>query len=119
MLPDLEKLIEDFYCERKPIASICIASVLVARVLKGVKITLGKDGEFSRETFSQFHVLPPRSLNRRRYLLHQRFATTVFLQFTILSFSAGERLAARRCYQEGQKHGSENRDEKREGSDEM
>ncbi|XP_043508436.1 glutamine amidotransferase-like class 1 domain-containing protein 3A, mitochondrial [Frieseomelitta varia] len=43
VLPDLEKLIEDFYCEKKPIASICIASVLVARVLKGVKITLGKD----------------------------------------------------------------------------
>ncbi|XP_048261800.1 ES1 protein homolog, mitochondrial-like [Bombus terrestris] len=43
ILPDLEKLIEDFYCEKKPIASMCIASVLVARVLKGVKITLGKD----------------------------------------------------------------------------
>ncbi|CAD1479004.1 unnamed protein product [Heterotrigona itama] len=43
VMPDLEKLIEDFYCEKKPIASICIASVLVARVLKGVKITLGKD----------------------------------------------------------------------------
>lgn len=43
VLPDVEKLIEDFYCEKKPIASICIASVLIARVLKGVKITLGKE----------------------------------------------------------------------------
>lgn len=41
--PDLEQIIEDFYYEGKPIASICISSVLVARVLKGVKITLGKE----------------------------------------------------------------------------
>ncbi|XP_043258068.1 glutamine amidotransferase-like class 1 domain-containing protein 3A, mitochondrial [Colletes gigas] len=41
--PDLEKLIEDFYCEKKPIGSICIASVLIAKVLKGAKITLGKE----------------------------------------------------------------------------
>lgn len=69
MLPDLEKLIENFYCEKKPIASICIASVLVARVLKGVKITLGKDGEFlERETFFPNFSFVPQSLNRRRYL---------------------------------------------------
>ncbi|XP_076751955.1 glutamine amidotransferase-like class 1 domain-containing protein 3, mitochondrial [Xylocopa sonorina] len=43
VLPDLEKLIEDFYCDKKPIASMCISSVLIARVLKGVKITLGKE----------------------------------------------------------------------------
>ncbi|XP_011069067.1 PREDICTED: ES1 protein homolog, mitochondrial-like [Acromyrmex echinatior] len=43
VLPDLEKLIEDFYCEKKPIATMCIASALVAKVLKGVKVTLGKD----------------------------------------------------------------------------
>ncbi|KAM0730536.1 Glutamine amidotransferase-like class 1 domain-containing protein 3, mitochondrial [Formica fusca] len=43
VLPDLEKLIEDFYCEKKPIGSMCIASVLIAKVLKGVKVTLGKE----------------------------------------------------------------------------
>ncbi|CAL1673966.1 unnamed protein product [Lasius platythorax] len=43
VLPDLEKLIEDFYCEKKPIGTICIASVLIAKVLKGVKVTLGKE----------------------------------------------------------------------------
>lgn len=43
VLPDLEKLIEDFYCEKKPIGAICIASALVAKVLKGTKVTLGKD----------------------------------------------------------------------------
>ncbi|XP_033322975.2 glutamine amidotransferase-like class 1 domain-containing protein 3, mitochondrial [Megalopta genalis] len=40
--PDLEKVIEDFSCDKKPIGAICMASVLVARVLQGVKITLGK-----------------------------------------------------------------------------
>ncbi|KAG7190467.1 hypothetical protein KM043_006570 [Ampulex compressa] len=43
LLPDMQKLIEDFYCEKKPIGTICIASALVAKVLKGVKVTLGKD----------------------------------------------------------------------------
>ncbi|XP_011687674.1 PREDICTED: ES1 protein homolog, mitochondrial-like [Wasmannia auropunctata] len=43
VLPDLQQLIEDFYCEKKPIATMCIASAVVAKVLKGVKVTLGKD----------------------------------------------------------------------------
>ncbi|XP_029044471.1 glutamine amidotransferase-like class 1 domain-containing protein 3, mitochondrial [Osmia bicornis bicornis] len=43
VLPDLEKLIEDFYCAKKPIATMCIAGILVARVLKGCKITLGRE----------------------------------------------------------------------------
>ncbi|XP_076279114.1 putative glutamine amidotransferase-like class 1 domain-containing protein 3B, mitochondrial [Lasioglossum baleicum] len=40
--PDVEKVIEDFFCDGKPIGTICIASVLVARMVQGVKITLGK-----------------------------------------------------------------------------
>ncbi|KAG5324305.1 GAL3A protein, partial [Pseudoatta argentina] len=48
VLPDLEKLIEDFYCDKKPIATMCIASALVAKVLKGVKVTLGKDCKLVR-----------------------------------------------------------------------
>ncbi|XP_011645689.1 ES1 protein homolog, mitochondrial-like [Pogonomyrmex barbatus] len=43
VLPDLEDLIEDFYCEKKPIGTMCIASAIVAKVLKGVTVTLGKD----------------------------------------------------------------------------
>ncbi|XP_012055215.1 PREDICTED: ES1 protein homolog, mitochondrial-like [Atta cephalotes] len=43
VLPDLEKLIEDFHCDKKPIGTMCIANALVAKVLKGVKITLGKE----------------------------------------------------------------------------
>lgn len=45
VLPDLQKLIEDFYCEKKPIGSMCIASAVVAKVLNGVKVTLGKECE--------------------------------------------------------------------------
>ncbi|XP_031841157.2 ES1 protein homolog, mitochondrial [Nomia melanderi] len=41
--PEIEKVIEDFSCDKKPIGAICISSVLVARVLQGVKITLGKE----------------------------------------------------------------------------
>nr|XP_012146602.1 PREDICTED: ES1 protein homolog, mitochondrial-like [Megachile rotundata] len=47
ILPDLEKLIEDFSCAKKPIATMCIASVLVAKVLKGCKITLGRESPCS------------------------------------------------------------------------
>ena len=44
ILPDLERVIKEFSCEKKPIGAICIAAALIAKVLKGVKITLGKDG---------------------------------------------------------------------------
>ncbi|XP_024944441.1 ES1 protein homolog, mitochondrial-like [Cephus cinctus] len=43
LLPDLERVIEEFSCDKKPIGTICIAAALVAKVLQGVKITLGKD----------------------------------------------------------------------------
>lgn len=44
----MEKLIEDFYCEKKPIGTMCMATMVVAKVLKGVKVTLGKDCELDR-----------------------------------------------------------------------
>ncbi|KAK2584100.1 hypothetical protein KPH14_006543 [Odynerus spinipes] len=43
VIPELEKIIQDFSCDKKPIGCLCIASVLAARVLQGCKITLGKD----------------------------------------------------------------------------
>lgn len=43
VIPELEKVIQEFSCDKKPIGTLCIASVLVARVLQGVKVTLGKD----------------------------------------------------------------------------
>ncbi|XP_020299512.1 ES1 protein homolog, mitochondrial-like isoform X2 [Pseudomyrmex gracilis] len=54
VLPDLQHLIEDFYCEKKPIGSMCIASAIVARVLKGVTVTLGKDSPKERWPHGQF-----------------------------------------------------------------
>jgi enhancing lycopene biosynthesis protein 2 len=43
--PKVEKTIRDFFEESKPIGAICIAPVLIARVLgdKGVNLTIGND----------------------------------------------------------------------------
>ncbi|XP_046750348.1 glutamine amidotransferase-like class 1 domain-containing protein 3, mitochondrial [Diprion similis] len=42
VLPDLERVITEFALSKKPIGAICMAPVLVAKVLCGTKITLGK-----------------------------------------------------------------------------
>jgi enhancing lycopene biosynthesis protein 2 len=49
--PAVEKAILDFYKQSKPIAAICIAPTLVAKVLgsKGVSLTIGNDVETSKE----------------------------------------------------------------------
>ena len=41
----VEKLIKDFHAGNKPIAACCISPILLAKVIKGVKITLGSKGE--------------------------------------------------------------------------
>ncbi|BHF65495.1 hypothetical protein SprV_0200850700 [Sparganum proliferum] len=43
ILLDLEKVISEFHKTKKPIGLCCIAPVLAARCLPGVKITLGKE----------------------------------------------------------------------------
>jgi enhancing lycopene biosynthesis protein 2 len=45
VLPDAERVIKEFYTEQKPIAAICIAPALVARVLgkNGITLTVGND----------------------------------------------------------------------------
>ncbi|VDM01232.1 unnamed protein product [Schistocephalus solidus] len=43
VLPDLEKVMSQFHESKKPIGLCCIAPVLAARCLPGVKITLGKE----------------------------------------------------------------------------
>jgi len=45
VLPEMENVLTDFYSAEKPIAAICIAPALVARVLgkKGITVTLGQD----------------------------------------------------------------------------
>ena len=47
VLPEVQKAIETFYAQSKPIAAICIAPVLIAKVLgsKGVSVTIGNDKE--------------------------------------------------------------------------
>lgn len=51
VLPDLAKVIKEFYTESKPIGAICIAPVLLAKVLgdKKITITLGENGEAATE----------------------------------------------------------------------
>jgi enhancing lycopene biosynthesis protein 2 len=41
--PDVEKLIKETYQARKPIGALCIAPVLLAKVLKNITITVGSD----------------------------------------------------------------------------
>ena len=45
VIPDVEKTIKDFHSAEKPIGLCCIAPVLVARLLPGVSITMGKETE--------------------------------------------------------------------------
>ncbi|PIS12157.1 MAG: isoprenoid biosynthesis protein ElbB [Bdellovibrio sp. CG10_big_fil_rev_8_21_14_0_10_47_8] len=51
VLPEVEKTILDFHRQSKPIAAICIAPTLLAKVLgsKGVTLTIGNDVETSAE----------------------------------------------------------------------
>lgn len=63
VLPDVEKAIKDFHQETKPIAAICIAPVLLAKVLGShhVTVTLGDDKETIAEvlkTGAQHEVCP-------------------------------------------------------------
>lgn len=43
--PDVERIIREMYAAKKPIVALCIAPVLIARVLKGVTVTIGNDPE--------------------------------------------------------------------------
>jgi enhancing lycopene biosynthesis protein 2 len=49
--PEAQRVIKDFYAEEKPIAAICIAPALIARVLgeKGVTVTIGNDKSTAAE----------------------------------------------------------------------
>lgn len=49
--PEAERVVNEFYGEEKPIAAICIAPALIARVLgpKGVTLTIGNDVETAAE----------------------------------------------------------------------
>jgi len=47
VLPDAERVIKEFHSAEKPIAAICIAPALVARVLgsEGITVTIGRDAD--------------------------------------------------------------------------
>ena len=49
--PDAERVIKEFHSQSKPIAAICIAPALIAKVLgdKGVSVTIGNDKETAQE----------------------------------------------------------------------
>jgi enhancing lycopene biosynthesis protein 2 len=49
--PDVERAIKEFYAEQKPIAAICIAPALIAKVLgpKNVTVTIGNDSNTAAE----------------------------------------------------------------------
>lgn len=63
VLPEVEKAIQDFHKASKPIAALCIAPVIVAKVLgsENVTLTLGNDKETIAEvlkTGAQHEVCP-------------------------------------------------------------
>ncbi len=49
--PEVERVVKEFYQAEKPIAAICIAPALIARVLgnKGLTLTIGNDAETAAE----------------------------------------------------------------------
>jgi enhancing lycopene biosynthesis protein 2 len=43
VLPELEKVIKDAVEKGKPIGALCITPAVIAKILKGVKVTIGQD----------------------------------------------------------------------------
>ncbi len=51
VIPDVERVLKGFYDDQKPIAALCIAPAIVARVLgkKGIAVTIGNDPQTAAE----------------------------------------------------------------------
>ncbi len=45
VLPDIERVINEAVKENKPIGALCISPAVVAKVLEGVRVTIGQDKE--------------------------------------------------------------------------
>lgn len=43
--PDVERVVKEFHAAKKPIGALCIAPVILAKVLEGALVTLGKGGD--------------------------------------------------------------------------
>jgi len=47
--PTFEKVVKDFYLQKKPIAALCVAPVVIAKIIgSGVKVTIGNDKDTAR-----------------------------------------------------------------------
>jgi enhancing lycopene biosynthesis protein 2 len=59
ILPDVERSIQDFVNLNKPLAALCIAPVILAKVLGEVRLTVGKDEETIQalETIGARHTI--------------------------------------------------------------
>lgn len=57
--PDIVALIKDFHQQHKPVGALCIAPVMIAKVLGNVTITIGNDEQTIRhvEHFGAQHVI--------------------------------------------------------------
>lgn len=65
VLPVVDRVVREFHAARKPIGAMCIAPLMVAKILGeyGVRVTLGADGELPRSVSAAFctqieHVAP-------------------------------------------------------------
>lgn len=45
--PDVERVVKEMHAAKKPIVALCIAPVLITRILKDVTVTIGNDPETS------------------------------------------------------------------------
>jgi len=47
--PDFERVVKEFYAQKKPIAALCIAPVVIAKIIgSNVKVTIGNDRETAK-----------------------------------------------------------------------
>lgn len=49
VIPELEKVINDFYQAKKPIGALCIAPMIIAKVLKNIELTIGHDRQTAED----------------------------------------------------------------------
>lgn len=58
VIPEVERVVREFYAARKPIGALCIAPVMIAKILGNVTITVGVDQKTIAdvESFGAKHV---------------------------------------------------------------
>ncbi|HBX51306.1 MAG: isoprenoid biosynthesis protein ElbB [Bacteroidetes bacterium RIFOXYA12_FULL_35_11] len=57
--PEVEKAVREMYALKKPIAALCIAPVIIAKILSNVKVTIGSDPATAADIqkFGAFHII--------------------------------------------------------------